>query len=198
MAAAHSARRELLRPDPRYSMGHLMDARDLDWPRRLKAVVEIIPGPNCVLPESLLRNIYRASQGGVIALALTDVTAAIVNKVMDRIVPLFPLSIPGIRYIDTANHSMLARIIRRADAAFGDTIQFRRIALEVGFEPPLPFSWQFGADDGLMGPSACASRLLPVGSPAISLSRTFAEHSLHHGKNSRKRDAGASNPEAQR
>jgi hypothetical protein len=197
MAVAHSARREL--PDPKYSMGHFTGATDLDWPRRLKAVVEIIPGPNRVLPEDLLRNIYCASQGGVIALALTDVTAAIVNTVMDRIVPLFPLSIPGIRYIDTANPSALARIICRADIAFGDTVQFRRIALEVGFEPPLPFSWQFGTDDELMGPSAYASRLLlPAGSPAISMSRTFAKYPLHHGENSRKQDAGASNPEAQR
>jgi hypothetical protein len=196
MAVAHSARREL--PDPKYSMDHFTGATDLDWPRRLKAVVEIIPGPNCVLPEGLLRNIYCASKGGVIALALTDVTAEVVNKVMDRIVPLFPLSIPGIRYIDTADHSMLACIICRADVAFGDTIEFRRIALEVGFEPPLPFSWQFGTDDALMGASAHASRPLPVRSPTISTSRRFANYPLHHGENSRKTDAGASNPEAQR
>jgi hypothetical protein len=201
MSAARSVQHgELLRPDPGYSTGHFTGATDLDWPRRLKAVVEIIPGPNCVLPESLLRNIYCASQGGVIALALTDVTAAIVNKVMDRIVPLFPLSIPGIRYIDTANRSMLARIICRADVAFGDTVQFRTAALEVGFEPPLPFSWQFGRGDGPMASSACTSPLSSALLSVTSLRKASRGevYSPHRGENPAKQDAGASNPEAQR
>jgi hypothetical protein len=174
---------------------HFSDTSDPDWPRRLQAVIEIVPGRGGDLPENLLRNIYRASQGGVIALALTDVTAAIVNKVMDRIVPLFPLTIPGIRYIDTANRSMLARIIYRADVAFGDTVQFRRTAVEVGFEPPLPFSWQFGADDGRpMAPPACASRRPQAVLPAISLPRVFPgeECPRRCGETSARQDARAS------
>jgi hypothetical protein len=151
-------------------MSPFSDTSDPDWPRRLQAVIEIVPGRGGDLPVDLLRNIYRASQGGVIALALTDVTAAIVNTVMDRIVPLFPLTIPGIRYIDTANRSMLARIIYRADVVFGDTVQFRRTAVEIGFEPPLPFSWQFAADGGRpMGPRAYAFRRPHAVLPAIWL-----------------------------
>ncbi len=156
-------------------MGDFPDAMDPDWPRRLKAIIEIVPGRRGELPETLLRNIYRASQGGVIALALTDVTAAIVNTLMDRIVPLFPLTIPGVRYIDTANRSKLARIICRADVAFGDTVRFRTTALEVGFKPPLPFSWQFEGDDGrLAAPPACAFWRLPAVASAISLPRAFS------------------------
>lgn len=174
MAVAHPTHKVLLRPGLRH-VGNFPDTSDPDWPRRLKAIVEIVPARRGELPENLLRNIYRASQGGVIALALTHVTAAIVNKVMDRIVPLFPLTIPGIRYIDTANRSLLARIICRADAAFGDTAQFRRTALEVGFEPPLPFSWQFGADGGWPAapPARAASRRRPAVLPAISLPKVF-------------------------
>lgn len=181
MAAARLARGNLIRPSQRYSTDHGLDENDIDWPRRLKAVVEIVPVHDGTLPKNLLRTVYRASQGGVIALALTDVTAAVVDKVMDDIVPLFPLNIPGIRYIDTENQSMLARIICRADVAFGDTILFRRIALEAGFEPPLPFSWQFGGGNGPASSSAHASWPSPTASPTILSGRIFAEYPLCRG-----------------
>jgi hypothetical protein len=59
----------------------------------IRAVVEILPGADGEPSEHLLWKTYRASWGGVIALALNGVTIAAVNRVMDRIVPQFPLTI---------------------------------------------------------------------------------------------------------
>ena len=94
----------------------------------IRAVVEIVPTADGKLPECLLWNAYRASRSGVIALALTDVTVEAVNRVMDGIVPHFPLDIPGVVYIDAQNRPLLAWVLDQAELIFGQTNEFRRLA----------------------------------------------------------------------
>ena len=94
----------------------------------IRAVVEVVPAGDGKPPECLLWNAYRASWSGVIALALNSVTIEAVNRVMDGIVPHFPLDIPGVVYIDTQNRPLLAWVLNNADLIFGQTNEFRRMA----------------------------------------------------------------------
>ena len=94
----------------------------------IRAVVEVLPGADDKPPEYLLWNAYRASWNGVIALALNGVTAAAVDRVMDRIVPNFSLDIPGVVYIDAQNKPLLSWILNNADLIFAQTAEFRRMA----------------------------------------------------------------------
>ena len=94
----------------------------------IRAVVEVLPGADGKPPEYLLWKTYRASWGGTIALALNGVTAAAVDRVMDRIVPHFSLDIPGVVYIDAQNKPLLSWVLNNADLIFGQTTEFRRMA----------------------------------------------------------------------
>ena len=95
---------------------------------RIRAVLEIVPGPDGRPPENLLWNAYRASQSGVIVFALNGVTVASVNKVMDGIVPHFPLNIPGVLYIDAQDRCLLTWVLNRAKMIFWQTNAFQRVA----------------------------------------------------------------------
>lgn len=123
------------------------DGRDRGWPRNLLAVVEILPDEEGLLSADLLRAAYGASRDGVIALALTGVTVPAVNAVMDRIVPDFPLDIPGIRYLTTPNRPLLSSVLARAPFAFGESDAFRTAAAEIGFRSPPRSSRSFEFDD---------------------------------------------------
>jgi hypothetical protein len=138
----------MFRLEPReLDRGIIQDPPTQGWPSRLKAVVEIRPGFDGELPQDLLRTIYSASQDGTVALSLTNVAVAAVNKVLDQIVPLFPLTIPGVRYLRTDNTPLLTWVLDRATGAFGDSDTFRRAAFAAGFSQPLPFSRQFDKGD---------------------------------------------------
>ena len=95
--------------------------------KRIRAVVEIVPGPDGDPPEHLLSDAYSASRSGTIVLALNGVTAAATNRVMDGIVPHFPLSIPGVLYVDARNRPLLRWILDNTDMIFGETDEFRKM-----------------------------------------------------------------------
>ena len=95
---------------------------------RIRAVVEIVPGPDGKPPADVLWQAYSASRSGVIVLALNGVTAAAVDRVMDGIVPHFPLNIPGVLYLDAENKPLLSWVLNNTDMVFGQTDQFRTMA----------------------------------------------------------------------
>jgi hypothetical protein len=113
---------------PRTGSGDLVEVPDYVRLANIWAVVEVVPGADGTPPEHLLWKTYRASSSGVIALALNGVTAPAVNRVMDRIVPQFPLDIPGVVYIDAQNKPLLAWVLNNASLIFGQTDEFRRMA----------------------------------------------------------------------
>ena len=74
-------------------------ASDLNEEKRPWAAVEIAPTAKGQLPATLVRWAYRASQIGVVALVLNGIDARDVNRVLDPLVPLLPLTIPGVIYL---------------------------------------------------------------------------------------------------
>lgn len=96
----------------------------------IRAAVEVVPARYGKPPEYLLWNAYRASWRGAVALALNGVTVEAVDRVMDEIVPHFPVDIPGVVYIDARNRPLLAWVLDRAELIFGQTNEFRRTAPE--------------------------------------------------------------------
>ena len=95
----------------------------------IRGVVEIVPGSDGRPPEDLLWVAYQASWCGSIVLALNGVTVVATNQVMDSIVPHFPLSIPGVLYVDAQNRPLLRQLLDDTDMIFGQTDEFRRMAL---------------------------------------------------------------------
>jgi hypothetical protein len=95
---------------------------------RIRGVVEVVPGPDGKPPADVLWQAYCASRSGVIVLALNGVTAAAVDRVMDGIVPHFPLNIPGVLYLDAENKPLLSWVLNNTDMVFGQTDQFRTMA----------------------------------------------------------------------
>ena len=139
------------------------------WPRDLvkipdyvrlaniRAVVEVLPGADDKPPEWFLWTIYRASWGGTIALALNGVTAAAVDRVMDKIVPLFSLDIPGVVYIDAQNKPLLSWVLNNTDLIFAQTAEFRRMVPKA-----LPISMPYLLEETYSGASEVASPDLPA------------------------------------
>ena len=64
------------------------------------ALIEVVRDPDGAPPGPLLRLLYQASGMGEIVLALRDIEWQDVDAELDSLVPLIPLNIPGIRYID--------------------------------------------------------------------------------------------------
>jgi hypothetical protein len=113
---------------PQAGRGDIVEVPNYIRLARIRVVLEIIPGPDGKPPEDVLWNAYRASQSGVIVFALNGVTVASVNKIMDRIVPHFPLNIPGVLYIDAQDKCLLAWVLNRAKLIFWQTDAFQRAA----------------------------------------------------------------------
>ena len=67
------------------------------------AVIEVTPRPAGCSFKELVTSAYYASQRGPIVLVLNGVSAAEVDSVLDPVVPLLPLTIPGLRYCDVTD-----------------------------------------------------------------------------------------------
>jgi hypothetical protein len=113
---------------PQAGRGDIVEVPNYIRLAKIRAVLEIVAGPDGKPPEDVLWNAYRASQSGVIVFALNGVTIASVNKIMDRIVPCFPLNIPGVLYIDAQDRCLLAWVLNRAKLIFWQTNAFQSVA----------------------------------------------------------------------
>lgn len=91
----------------------------------IQAVVEIAADLDGRLPDVLLAGAYEASSRGLVVLSFTGVTWEAVNEILDRVVPRFPIDIPGVRYIDTFDRSSLESALCGCNVVFGDTEVFR-------------------------------------------------------------------------
>ncbi|WP_274629299.1 hypothetical protein [Arvimicrobium flavum] len=94
----------------------------------IRSVVEVVPDATDEPSEQLLWHAYHTSWTGVVALALNGVATTAVDRVMDRIVPYFPLTIPGVVYIDARNDALLAWVLAKSDLVIGKTKWFYRRA----------------------------------------------------------------------
>jgi len=92
----------------------------------VQAAIEVTSRANGKLPIQLLNEAYRASDCGVNVLVLNNVSASAVDRVLDDVVKLLPLSIPGVLYVDASNEAALARSLEAADAIFVATSAMRR------------------------------------------------------------------------
>ena len=78
------------------------------------AVIEVTRHPQGSSFRELVTSAYYASQKGVIVLVLNGVTPAEVDAVLDPIVPLLPLTIPGLRYCDVNDLEAFRDAVLRA------------------------------------------------------------------------------------
>ena len=110
------------------SRGDITDVPNYLRLARIRAVVEIVPGLGGKPPADVLWQAYSASRSGVIVLALNGVKPAAVDRIMDGIVPHFPLNIPGVLYLDAENKPLLAWVLNNTDMVFSQTDLFRTMA----------------------------------------------------------------------
>jgi hypothetical protein len=78
------------------------------------AVVEVTPEPEGCTFADLVSSTYYDSQKGLIVLVLNGVTPGQVDAVLDPIVPLLPLTIPGLRYCDVDDLAALRDAVLHA------------------------------------------------------------------------------------
>ena len=109
-------------------------ASDLNEEKRPWAAVEIAPTAKGQLPATLVRWAYRASQIGVVALVLNGIDARDVNRVLDPLVPLLPLTIPGVIYLHMDDDPRVQEAILSAQLVFAATRPFRAYVLALGID----------------------------------------------------------------
>jgi|GEM_PF-4690643 len=68
-------------------------------PSQIPSVIEVTREPPGISMCQLVRNAYVASRQRVITLVLNGVTTEEVDAALDSIVPLYPLDIPGLKYV---------------------------------------------------------------------------------------------------
>jgi hypothetical protein len=67
------------------------------------AVVTVTAHPVGSSFETVVRNAYRASRDGIVIMVLDGVSTTEVDDALDPLVPLLPLTIPGVRYVDAVD-----------------------------------------------------------------------------------------------
>lgn len=103
----------------------------------VRAVIEIMTDPVGGFPAELLRSLYRASDQGMLALALERFDPDSVDAILDDIVSLLPLDIPGVLYVDAGNDEALRSLIRSAVRVFVFSPRFRFRIEKFGVDPRL-------------------------------------------------------------
>ena len=97
-------------------------------------LVEISLPRSGVVPADLIVAAYKASRFGQIALVLNRVSASLVNKVLDPVVPTMPLDIPGLVYIDISDSVRLGRLLCGARMLVASTPWLRTAAERAGLD----------------------------------------------------------------
>jgi hypothetical protein len=99
-----------------------------------QAVIEISPQADGQLPTELILAAYRASERGPIVFVLRGVTAADIDRILDDLVPLLPVSIPGVKYVDIKNEGAILDAVSEAGMIFADTDHFRTFVRNLNIE----------------------------------------------------------------
>ncbi|MGQ0714523.1 MAG: hypothetical protein ACT4PJ_12450 [Gemmatimonadaceae bacterium] len=81
---------------------------------RVGALVEIAPAPDGAISESLLALAYAASESSFVMLAHRGVSARVIDRTLDRIVPRYGLRANGVIYIDGIDTSAVVELARKA------------------------------------------------------------------------------------
>jgi hypothetical protein len=102
--------------------------------KRPWAAVEIAPTPKGNPPAMLICSAYRASQAGIVALILNQVDPRVVNKILDPVVPLLPLTIPGVIYLRMDDAARMQEALFEAEIVFAATKPFRACLLALGID----------------------------------------------------------------
>ncbi|MFC6487592.1 hypothetical protein [Nitratireductor sp. GCM10026969] len=89
------------------------------------------------IPSGLIEACYRASQSGLVVLALDGISPQAVNRILDPVVPTLPLDIPGVLYIDAADAARVQEAVFAAERIFVATIAFRGMVRALGVAPRL-------------------------------------------------------------
>lgn len=97
-----------------------------------QSIIEITLQPDGRVPAELLKEAYRASIRGKIVFVLQNVSPGTIDEILDDIVPLLPLEIPGVLYIDISDENKVAEAVLGADRVFADTEKFRSILARLG------------------------------------------------------------------
>jgi hypothetical protein len=97
-----------------------------------QAVVEIAPDADGQLPVELIRHAYRASEQGLIVLILQDITPSAVDRILDPLVSMSRLDIPGVLYIDAKNQSAVLQAVHDAQVIFAATDRLRSLIAAFG------------------------------------------------------------------
>ncbi|WP_265518339.1 hypothetical protein [Nitratireductor luteus] len=100
----------------------------------IRDVVEISRS-NGRLPARLIEASYQASQDGLVALVLRDISPQTVNLILDPIVPSLPLNIPGVLYIDADDETRVREAVLSAEIIFAATADFRAMVCRWGVAP---------------------------------------------------------------
>jgi hypothetical protein len=67
------------------------------------AVVTVTAHPIGSSFENVVREAYLASRDGIVIMVLDGVSTTEVDDALDPLVPLLPLTIPGVRYVDAVD-----------------------------------------------------------------------------------------------
>lgn len=97
-------------------------------------VIEIALQPDGRVPAELVKEAYRASVRRRVAFVLQDVAPSAVDEVLDDIVPLLPLAIPGVLYIDINDEKKVEGVLFGADRVFAGTERFRALLEKLGIQ----------------------------------------------------------------
>jgi hypothetical protein len=96
------------------------------------AAIEITPQADGQFPVELVKEAYRASARAPVVLVLRSSDFGAVDMVLDPIVPLFPLGIPGVVYVDVNNETAVIDAVTGADMVFAATEGFRDLVARAG------------------------------------------------------------------
>lgn len=88
------------------------------------ALIEIVREPEGGVPAPLVRSIYKASASGVFVLALRDIHPLEIDALLDDLVRVMPLSIPGIRYIDARDPAAVLKAAASTSTIIAATLEF--------------------------------------------------------------------------
>jgi hypothetical protein len=115
------------------------------------AVIEIasIRGKNP--PAGLILCAYRASQTGLVALVLNDVDPRTVNRILDPLVRLMPLTIPGVLYLKINDDAQVREAVLSARMVFVATKEFHTSVVGLGIDQSLV--WPARSALTLLGPA---------------------------------------------
>ena len=127
------------------------------------------------LPAGLIQSAYRASQAGLVGLVLNEVDPRAVNHILDPLVPLIPLTIPGVRYLKINDHACVREAVLSARMVFVATREFHTSVIGLGI------------DQSLVWPVSSALALLAnvttdpfsINSPRRSNNRRYPSLPLH-------------------